>query len=249
MTESMRSLEDERRVRCRLYRWFDTPLGRSLQAREAHRLREVLPLLYGKVALQLGRIGKMDLLDASPAPTHILLDPHDGDGVRALTEALPFDSRSVDVVLLPHTLDFASDPHQVLREVSRVLTPEGHAVLLGFNPVSLWGLWRLLSDRRRVPWSARFIRLPRVKDWLSLLEFEPTYGSMLYYRPPVRREHAMERLRVLEHVGDRWWPLGAAVYVLVARKRVLGMTRLVPAWQQKRRLRAALGQPAVRVVR
>jgi SAM-dependent methyltransferase len=223
-----------------LLKWFDAPLGRSLQAAEAHRLREVLPRLYGTSAVQLGRIGKMDLLDAAVAPTRVVLDQEGEAGtvsVHGLPEALPFDARSVDLVLLPHTLDFAVDPHQVLREVHRVLSPEGHAVILGFNPISAWGLWRLITRQREaVPWCAHFIRLFRLKDWLSLLEFDLTQGTMLYYRPPIARESVMDRLYFLEKMGDRWWPLGAAVYVVVAQKKVPGLTPIAPPWRKKRRL-------------
>src|SRR5689334_2427984 len=106
--------------------WFDSPLGRSLQATEAHRLRTILPNLYGCNALQLGRIGKLDLLDASVTPTRVIVDINAGPPARAggnrhaeqmLTgsrtsvvyaesDALPLDTNSVDLALLPHTLDF-----------------------------------------------------------------------------------------------------------------------------------------------
>lgn len=253
-------------LRARLYRWFDLPLGRSVQALEAHHLREVLPKLYGTVALQLGCIGRLDLLDASVAPTRILLDitgaplarPTDRSVEAALTgmrispvlaqaNELPFDSRSVDLVLLPHTLDFSDDPHRVLREVSRVLSPEGHAVIVGFNVVSLWGLRRLLArPPRPVPWCGNFFRLARIRDWLELLDFEFTHGGMLYYRPPVQRESVRDRLYFLEKAGDRWWPMMAAVYLLVAKKRVVGMTPLPVSWKTKEATGPVATEPASR---
>jgi SAM-dependent methyltransferase len=234
MSEFDRTAELRRAVR----RWFDgTSPGRSLQALEVHRLRAVLPSLFGTVALQLGRIGRLDMLEASAAPTRIVLDhPAEADGavVNGLPEALPFDTRRIDVVLLPHTLDFCAHPHQVLREVDRVLAPEGHAVILGFNPVSLWGLRRAFARRpRAVPWSGQFLRLARVKDWLGLLDFELTQGSMLYYRPPLASERFMDRLHFLDRMGDRWWPMMAAAYLLVAKKRVAGMTPLRLKWKLK----------------
>jgi SAM-dependent methyltransferase len=245
--------------------WFETPLGRSLQAVEAHCLRTVLPSLYGTVALQLGHLAKLDFLDACVAPTRIVVEPGNTalqtNGVveqkltgsrrlcvRATADELPFDERSVDVVLLPHTLDFSDDPYPVLREVSRVLRPEGHVVILGFNPMSLWGLRRLLARRpRSVPWCAHFFRLARVKDWLALLDFEYARGNMLFYRPPLRREPAMERLHFLEHTGDRWWPMMAGVYLVVAKKRVFGMTTLPVAWKTEKvvGLAGAAPKPAV----
>jgi SAM-dependent methyltransferase len=55
-------------------------------------------------------------------------------------EYLPFADQSLDLVVLPHTLERAEDPHRSLAEVERVLRPEGRVVIVGLNPVSLWGL-------------------------------------------------------------------------------------------------------------
>ncbi len=241
------SCSSQRRQLCE---WFDSPLGRSLQALEAHHLRTVLPTLYGTVAAQLGHIGKLDLMDSCIAPTRILLDDHgapDGSVVHGVPEALPFDTKSADVLLLPHTLDFCNDPYQVLREVSRVLRPEGHVVILGFNPMSLWGFRRLFARRpRAAPWCGKFFHLARIKDWLALLEFETTHGTMLYYRPPVRNEGVMHRLHFLDKMGDRWWPMMAGVYLVVAKKRVLGVTPLPVSWKTKRAVAPANAEPAAR---
>ena len=254
--------------RAQLCDWFDSPLGRSVQALEAHHLRQVLPQLYGTVALQLGCIGRLDLLDASVAPTRLLLDingaPHkrvtDSRVEVALTGArtsrviaepdtIPFDGRSIDVAVLPHTLDFSGDPHQVLREVSRVLVPEGHVVILGFNAMSLWGLRRLLVRRPRpAPWCGNFFRLARLRDWLELLDFDCTHGSMLYYRPPIQRESVRDRLYFLEQAGDRWWPMMAAVYLLVAKKRVPGMTLLPVNWKTQKSVGPVATEPALRAL-
>jgi SAM-dependent methyltransferase len=215
--------------------WFESPLGRSLQAHELHRLRSALPALYGTLVVQLGRPGSVDLLEASVVPTRVLVDTagdRDGAGLLAAPEALPFATGTVDLLLLPHTLDYCGDPHQVLREVNRVLSPEGHVVVIGFNPWSWWGLRRWLTRRPRpAPWCGRFLPLARIKDWLRLLDFDLTQGGMLFYRPPLRRESLMDRLRFLDQAGDRWWPMTAAVYLLVAKKRVPGMTPLRPAWK------------------
>jgi len=156
----------------------------------------------------------------------------------------------VDLMLLPHTLEFADDPHQVLREISRVLTPEGHVVILGFNPFSLWGLWRLLRRRRgSAPWNGHFLQLTRIKDWLKLLDFEIDRGSMLYYRPPLASETTMDRLHFLDKAGDRWWPMAGAVYLLVAKKRVVGMMPLRPEWRTAKTFGRAVARPALRVIR
>jgi SAM-dependent methyltransferase len=241
--------------RAELCEWFAQLPGRSLLAVESYSLRAVWPSLFSKVAVQLGCVGPVDLLEDCNAQVRAVLDRPGVSGtpvvrVYGVPEQLPFDSRSVDIMLLPHTLEFADDPHQVLREVSRVLTPEGHVVILGFNPFSLWGLCHLLRRRRgSAPWNGNFLQLARIKDWLKLLDFEIARGRMLYYRPPLASESTMDRLRFLDKAGNRWWPMAGAVYLLVAKKRVAGMTPIRPEWRTVRAFGRTVARPALRVIR
>ncbi|HUW97986.1 MAG TPA: methyltransferase domain-containing protein [Acidiferrobacter sp.] len=230
----------------RLREWFEGALGESLQALEAHRLRDVLPGLPGTFAVQLGWFGRRDLLSSSPTAVHLLIDCQSTlpgpQFVQAAPEALPLASKSVQVVLLPHILDVSNSPHQLLREAERVLVPEGHVVIIGFNTMSLWGLSCFLSRRcARPAWCGDWIGMRRLKDWLSLLDFELTHGSMLYYRPPLKQQRLMDRLFFLERIGDRWWPLTAAIYVIVAKKRNLGLTPIASIPRRKRM--RAVSQP------
>lgn len=240
--------------------WFNRPMGQTLQRLEGDRLADVLSKLYGPVAIQIGRYGDADFLQASLAATRIVLEypfwggGHNEVGVRAQPDALPFDTKSIHVAVLPHTLDFADDPHGVLREVDRVLMPEGHVVIIGFNPLSLWGIRKwvrlpVVGWHQQVPWCGQFLRLARIKDWLALLDFETTAGNMLCYRPPVGNAVLYERLRFLEPAGDRWWPMLAAVYILVAKKRELGMTPIRPEWKTKNAVVRPLAEPVTRGVR
>jgi SAM-dependent methyltransferase len=246
------NLSDETNMPDKLLEWFDRPLGRSLQALEARHIRRVVVRLYGTVALQLGRIGRLDLMSTCVPPTRILLARDVGRqscAVSGLPDSLPFDQKSIDVAILPHTLDFMDHPQQVLREVHRVLSPEGHVVILGFNPVSMWGMWRWVARYKNVvPWRGNFLRLSRIKDWFGLLDFELTEGRMLYYRPPLQKTRLRDRLAFMEKIGDRWWPMGAAVYMVVAKKRVAGMTLLQPEWQKKKSLVRGMAEPAAKVI-
>jgi len=145
-------------------------------------------------------------------------------------EALPFPSNSLDLVVLPHALELARDPHHTLREVERVLVPEGRVVIAGFNPASLWGMWqrmgRLGVQSALVLPQGEFIAYWRLRDWMRLLDLEVEAGCFGCYRPMVRSEQSWARLRWMEHAGDRWWPVLGAVYFVVAVKRARGM-RLV----------------------
>lgn len=152
--------------------------------------------------------------------------------VRLICTELPFDSDSMDLVLIPHVLEFSEQPHQVLREVARVLRPEGNLIISGFNPRSLWGLHRLLGRRQGYPWQGHFIALPRLKDWLALLGFEVAGGRFAAYAPPFHQRKWLERCAFMESAGDRWWAVSGGVYFLHAVKRVHGIHLIKPKWNE-----------------
>lgn len=150
--------------------------------------------------------------------------------VRCDFESLPFPNNCLDLVVLPHALELARDPHHTLREVERVLVPDGRVVIAGFNPASLWGLWQRMGrwgvDRTLVLPQGEFIAYWRLRDWLRLLDLEVEGGCFGCYRPMARSQAWWDRLNWMEGAGSRWWPVLGAVYFVVAVKRVRGM-RLV----------------------
>lgn len=161
-------------------------------------------------------------------------------------EHLPFPNNSLDLVVLPHALELADDPHRTLREVERVLMPEGKVVISCFNPASLWGLYQRLGKwmggSAPVLPQGEFIAHWRLKDWMRLLDLEVAEGGFGCYRPFVRNETWWSRLRWMESAGDRWWPVLGSVYFVVAVKRVHGM-RLVGKFTKARKAKASA--PAV----
>lgn len=240
--------------RSRLEDWFRSPAGRCLLEAEQAQMERVLPNLFGYYVVQLGDPGGMDLLASSRIATRFRLhiDPHNGppgdDRPVCLDEALPVATDSVDVMVLPHVLEFAADPHQVLREAGRVLIGEGHLVVLGFNPWSLWGLWRAaLAWRDNPPWSGRFLGPSRVKDWLRLLGFDIEHGWCFHFRPPLRSAAMAARLGFMEKLGRYCWPYFGGAYMLVARKRVIPLTPIRARWKARRRLLSAgVAEPTTR---
>ena len=184
---------------------------------------------FGFHAVQCG-LPELDLLRNNRIPWRITVGNTDHVGLRAESTQLPFANQSVDLLLLPHVLDFSDDPHQVLREALRVLVPEGRLIVTGFNPLSLWGVRRALQQRRFAPWEGRFFSLARIKDWLSLLNLEPSGGAFMCYAPPLDSQKWLDRFAFMEDAGDRWWPLAAGIYAIEAVKRVRGMRLLTPKW-------------------
>jgi SAM-dependent methyltransferase len=237
-----------------LMRWFSEPPGSILLEQERVCLEELLSGLFGYYLVQVGCLGmEAEPLRASKIRNQIVvstsrLSQETASCVRSEAESLPLLSDGVDAVLLPHTLDFSAEPHQVLREAERILIPEGRVVIVGFNPLSLWGFWRLVRRHRgRVPWCGQFLSPRRISDWLSLLGFDVEETRGLMYRPPVGHQASMEKMAFLEHMGDRFWPLLSGVYVIKAVKRVSTLTPVEPAWKiRKHLLGGRLVEPTTR---
>jgi SAM-dependent methyltransferase len=243
----------------RLSEFLRSPQGRYVLEWEQQHLDRAVADIFGYHALQLG-LPEIDALRENRMPLRICAaervdeddDLHCALSVLNRYDELPFATNSIDLVVMPHILEFAAEPHQVLREVDRVLVPEGHVVITGFNPLSLWGLRQLLTRLGMAPYLPRegqFISLPRIKDWLKLLSFEVNRGRFGCYLPWVRSDRWLQRWRFMDKAGDRWWPVLGSIYMVTAVKRVRGM-RLVGAVRKRVEvLRPALAPAASRVGR
>jgi SAM-dependent methyltransferase len=254
--------------------WLRTPPGQVLLAWEQERIDTAVFDIFGYHALQMGlpavdglRANRMphrwlasESLEA-PAP-QLIAPPRDLEistrplkapvGLHCAAEALPFASGSIDLIVMPHTLEMAADPHQALAEASRVLMPEGRLVIVGFNPMSLWALrqrlgrtghsLRMGDEALFLPSAGEFIGYWRLRDWLQLLSFEIEVGQFGCYRPPWSSEKWLTRFEWMERIGERWWPVLGAVYFLVAVRRVRGM-HLIAKVRKERLITSA--SPAV----
>jgi SAM-dependent methyltransferase len=225
-----------------LAEWFETPLGHYLLDRELAYFDRTVSDIFGFHALQIG-LPECPFLRGSRINTRITVDLEDPAQVLADPHWLPFGENGFDLVVLPHTLEFTDEPHQLLREVHRVIRPEGQLVIAGFNPFSLFGAKRYFGRAQTMPWTGNFIALFRLKDWLSLLGFEVSGGQLDCYMPPFGQEKWLQRFSFFEKAGDRWWPIAGGVYFLRATKRVLGMRVITPAWSRRVR-KKALAAPA-----
>ena len=211
--------------------WLDTPLGQHLLFREQSYFDHAVSDVFGFNAVQVG-MTQVDFLRNSRIPLRATCGMEVTAQVRADAMFLPFDAQSLDLLILPHVLEFSPNPHQVLREADRVLRPEGRLLLSGFNPRSLWGMTRLFRGAEQgYPWNGSFLNISRIKDWMVLLGMEVAGGSMCCYLPPINRESWLRRLRFMEPAGDRWWAMGGGVYFLQAVKRVHGMHVITPVWK------------------
>ena len=249
--------------------WFATPVGRYLLDWEQARFDEAVVDWFGFNALQMG-LPELDALRTNRMPHRWLSVPEVLPAGMSMARsalvsdaaALPFPEKSLDLVALPHTLELSADPHAVLREVERVLVPEGRVVICGLNPISWWGLRQYRAHalarvglghtrmaRLFLPEAGEFIGSQRLRDWLQLLDLEVTVCRYGCYRPPVQGEKWLHRWRWMDRMGPRSWPFLGAVYFMVAVKRVKGMHLLGPAWKPRRSVAApvtVLQRPSLR---
>jgi len=239
--------------------WLQSEPGQYVQRFEQTCVDKMVADAFGYHALQVG-LPSLDFLRANRMPFKAYVGADmpiapsaDWAGVvLAQPECLPFDSQSVDLLVLPHGLEASTHPHQVLREVERVLVPEGRVIIAGLNPLSLWGARvirerfyaRLGSTNHFMPIHSELIGPQRMKDWLTLLGFEVERGGFGLYKPSFESPGWLSSLNWMELAGNRWWPILGSAYILTAVKRVKGMRLLGASWKKPLHRGALLTRPS-----
>ena len=214
--------------------WFSSPLGRHVLMTEAAVLDQLLPGMFGYHLVQVS-VQDQELHQSSTIRNKfsISLVKNGSRGIVATPAQTPLANDSVDVILLHHLLDFTHSHQDVLREISRVTIPMGHVVIIGFNPLSIWGIWAAFARYGGVvPWNGSFIWPARLMDYLNLMNFKIDRAQYAIYGLPVARwsggindysKGVSRRLNL---------PLGS-VYVIVAQKQVGSIRTLKPIWRRE----------------
>ena len=229
-----------------LAQWFDSEQGKYVLDWELAQFDSAVDDIFGYHALQIG-LPEIDFLRENRIPHKAVIGVEEGASVRSRPWELPIASNSVDLVLLPHVLEFSEHAHQILREAERVLMPDGSIVISGFNPVSLWGAKHAFGFKSdHYPWRGKMIGLIRLRDWLKLLSFEHSGGSFGCYAPPFKSAKWLECWKFMEKAGERWWPIAGGAYVVRAIKRTVGMRLVMPSWREWRTSAKALAPVAQR---
>jgi len=238
--------------------WLRTHAGRYMLAWEQGQADTLVADMFGFHALQLG-LPQLQGLAHNRMPHRWLAvqeppEPVPGEeanlepGPALVTDfsALPFPAASLDLVVMPHSLEMSMDAHATLREVERVLVPHGRVLICGFNPVGLWALrqarsrlWESLTGGRwsgqgYLPVAGEYIGYWRLRDWLRLLDFEVEIVRFGCYVPAVSSPSWLQRFAWMERVGPRWWPIFGSSYLVVGVKRVRGVRLLGSVWKTTR---------------
>ncbi len=221
-------------------RWLEHFSGQIVLEAEQKFLSSTLKHHYGREALLIGTPNQYGLLKTSVIPGLVLLSPLLGfghpknmRGIESELYDLPILSGSVDLVILPHTLEYMDNPQKLLAEACRIVRPEGHIVICGFNPYSLWGIKKWWAHNKHTPWTGHFIDANKIKKWLSFADFELIKQSMILFRPPVKHKSTFKKLKFMEWLGSKCWSPFGGVYMLVAQAKVIPLTPIKLSWKQK----------------
>jgi SAM-dependent methyltransferase len=217
--------------------WLESTLGQYILQHEQALYDASVSNIFGFHAIQVG-LPEVKLLKDCRI-THQLQINQSSGNLLCDPEYLPFAESSIDLLCLPHSLEFSGNPHQSLREAARVLVPEGYLLMTGFNPLSTWCLKRLFRFKKsdeslytqHYPWNGHFFSVSRIKDWLALLGLELIEVQYFGYELPFNDEMWLKRFAFTEKLGQRCWPTLGAVYFIVAKKRVVNMHLLKPGWK------------------
>ncbi len=219
--------------------WLRTPMGEHLLKLEKVRLAPFIPTLFGYYLLLVGEQDFKTCISDNKIKEQIVIndDLNDVAAIRngycyARRDRLPLDTNSIDVVYAAHSLEFAINPHEVLREIYRVMRGDGHLIITMFNPISLWGFWgKIARIRREIPWRANFMSVGKLKDWLALLGFDIIRINYFGYNLPLNRTRNSQSLSLCESIGQRLeLPIGAS-YVIEATKKVIPLTPITDGWR------------------
>lgn len=210
--------------------WYhSTPSGQKLRDSEASYLLNSLQLTYYQRILQVGRLGMEPqyIVDEFTRNFALVTDepsdqPCTTNSVLATMQEWPIACESIDILLLPHLIEFEDDPHRLLSEAERVLKPEGRLIILGFNP---WNIQGLLPSRKHSlsAWNNRFVGCFQMMEWLNLLKFEAEFSAGFGFsssRPFFEPQSAWRRS--IAYLN--------AAYAVKAIKRTWTPIPMKPAW-------------------
>lgn len=212
-------------------------IGSALLHAEHDSLLKMLKGHFGKHAMMIGVPHQYALLEASELPCHTLMTPvihHDKAKLTIESDLhqLPIMTGSIDLAILPHTLELIDHPRQLLTEACRIIKPEGLIIICGFNPLSLWGIQKFFNKISPEILRNQFISPAKIKNWLKLSDFELEKHQSTFIRPPLKNKNIFEKLKFMEK-SARYLQKFGGVYILAARAKVVPLTPIKMQWKQQ----------------
>lgn len=210
-----------------LFAYFQTPRGKLLKELEVTYLQRSITVGCQQTLLQIGGLGwENEFIDCSMYQNFSVLDAKklgwdETLKVSAKAYALPFQCNSFDMIIVPHLLEFDASRFQTIREIERVLKPEGILIIINFNPWSFSVWYQFLLDKRRLAdsWKGHFISRARLFDWLKVLNFEVN-SKTEFYLNATKTQQGLHALNSFSIASSAY-----AVRAIKRRYNLIPMTR------------------------
>jgi SAM-dependent methyltransferase len=212
--------------------WLQLSQGELARDELEKALKPIIERVFGYYLVKIGSLSSQISLDACQIKHQYSCAPHSNkhNQLCAVSAKLPFQNNSVDAFVLLGELDFAQDPHQILREIDRAITPDGSVIIAGFNPFSIAGVLKYLPiNRKNILHKGRFFTSMRIKDWLQLLNFEIVQHENLIYSSMFSK-HLNSQSRI-QKLLKRYLPWFSSMYIIEARKREIPLSPIKPIWK------------------
>ncbi|MCB5160605.1 class I SAM-dependent methyltransferase [Marinomonas algarum] len=238
-------------------KWYQTELGDTLLRVEVAEIAKELDATVGYYLVAQSPLKNVQFDDHRlrhsllVAPTLEFGAPC--NTVVARASELPFEPDGVDVHVFHHTLDISATPHDDLREAARTLLPSGKLIIVGFNPMSVWGGCRLFaklfSKQKNAPWCGHFIAHQRLEDWLKVAGLTLESKRFVFYDPPIHSSQWRARFSWLEKIFRPLKLPFSGIYIMTATKQVKRFIPLKPRWSGARVRVPPLTKPTAKEIK
>jgi len=217
--------------------WQQLSQGELAREELEKALEPIIERIFGYYLVKIGSLSSQISLAACPIKLQYSCAPHENkqNDLCAKSDCLPFQNNSVDAFVLLGELDFAQDPHKIIREIDRAITADGRLVIAGFNPFSIAGIIKYLPiNRKNILHQGRFFTAGRIKDWLQLLNFEIVQQENLVYSALFMSKQLNSQSAV-QRFCKRYLPWFSSMYIIEARKREIPLSPVKPVWKVQRK--------------
>ena len=195
-------------------------LGARLKSRFGN-LKNARVFGLGFATPYLGAIrSEADVLGAlMPAEQGVIQWPEGNANETVLVEEgeLPLRDDSADCILLVHMLEWSGDARELLRELWRVLAPNGRLLIVVPNRRGLWAQLDTTPFGHGQPYSRS-----QLAKLLKEAMFSPEDWQYALYMPPFGWRVLLRWPVFFERLGLVLWPAFSGVIVVEASKQVYG---------------------------
>jgi SAM-dependent methyltransferase len=243
--------------------FYKSPLGSVARRLLVHRIRALWPNVRGQTVLGVGYAAPFMRPFLQEAGRVVAVMPEDQGAVNWPAEGpwrailaneteLPLRDASVDRVLAVHSLEMAGSPRPLLRELWRVLAPEGKLLLVVPNRRGLWARFDNTPFGHGRPYSRG-----QLQRLLESAMFAPSGWSPTLFMPPLGWRIVLNTAVGLERAGSYGWPRFCGVLAVEAQKHLYApimepakeaATKLRPVGALAQRARLIAGHRVLRPV-